>query len=266
MSQFEAWTVTALGMAVVFIGLVLCIAFIQLFNRIARRITWGAEGQGHGAAAGAAPAPATRGCGDPAHVEPVPADVLAVIAAVLEVESKLYMSRPDSRLTIRRPLASRLTRSREDAMSQHVLRIGGRETGPKSGNSRPSGRRWWSTARSTPSTSCNSAAGTVSRGASAPAPSVRAAAAGRGCAAATRPAPAARGEGGIMAPMPGLVLSIAAKEGDTVEAGQTLLVMEAMKMENAITAPYGGTVSKIYVREATPSARGTCWWTWPVPR
>jgi hypothetical protein len=33
----------------------------------------------------------------------VPADVLAVIAAVLEVESKLYLSKPGSRLTIRRP-------------------------------------------------------------------------------------------------------------------------------------------------------------------
>jgi biotin carboxyl carrier protein len=67
--------------------------------------------------------------------------------------------------------------------------------------------------------------------------------------APSRPTPAARGEGGIVAPMPGLVLSIAAKEGEAVAAGQTLLVMEAMKMENAVTTPYAGTVSKIYVRE-----------------
>ena len=46
MSQWEAWTVTALGMAVVFIGLVACIAFIQLFSRVSRSIKWGDEGRG----------------------------------------------------------------------------------------------------------------------------------------------------------------------------------------------------------------------------
>ncbi|MCL4813202.1 MAG: acetyl-CoA carboxylase biotin carboxyl carrier protein subunit [Vicinamibacteraceae bacterium] len=82
-------------------------------------------------------------------------------------------------------------------------------------------------------------------------------------AAASVPAPAPRtsppargGEGGIVAPMPGLVLSIAAREGDAVAAGQTLLVMEAMKMENALIAPYAGTVSKIYVREGDSIAEG----------
>jgi Na+-transporting methylmalonyl-CoA/oxaloacetate decarboxylase gamma subunit len=98
MSQLEAWTVTALGMVVVFIGLVLCIAFIQLFKRIARHITWGGEGHGAHAAPTAAPEPSP----DLPPSEPVPADVLAVIAAVLEVESKLYLSKPGSRLTIRR--------------------------------------------------------------------------------------------------------------------------------------------------------------------
>ena len=99
MSQAEAWIVTALGMTVVFIGLVLCIAFIQLFNRIARRITWG-EGHGHEAAPAAAasvpPPPAVA-------AEELPPDVLAVISAVLEVERTLYLGRPGSRLTIRRP-------------------------------------------------------------------------------------------------------------------------------------------------------------------
>lgn len=71
-----------------------------------------------------------------------------------------------------------------------------------------------------------------------------------------RPSPTARGEGGIVAPMPGLVLAIKAKEGDTVAAGQTLLVMEAMKMENAIASPYAGTVSKIYVRDGDSISEG----------
>jgi Na+-transporting methylmalonyl-CoA/oxaloacetate decarboxylase gamma subunit len=103
MSQLEAWTVTGLGMLVVFIGLVLCIAFIQLFNRIARRITWGGEGHGAHGSPAQAPEPAAEPSPDLPPSEPVPADVLAVIAAVLEVESKLYLSKPGSRLTIRRP-------------------------------------------------------------------------------------------------------------------------------------------------------------------
>lgn len=51
----------------------------------------------------------------------------------------------------------------------------------------------------------------------------------------------------VKAPMPGLVLSIAAKEGNTVNKGDTLLVLEAMKMENVIKAPANGTVKKISV-------------------
>jgi len=73
---------------------------------------------------------------------------------------------------------------------------------------------------------------------------------------APRTAPTARGEGGITAPMPGLVLTIKVKEGDTVQAGQALLVMEAMKMENAITASYNGTVSRVYVREGDSISEG----------
>ncbi len=96
MSQTEAWIVTALGMAVVFIGLLLCVGFILLFGRLSRRVSWG-EG-GHGAPAptrGAAPAPAIVSAAA-ASSEPLPADILAVIAAVLEVERKLYLSRPDA--------------------------------------------------------------------------------------------------------------------------------------------------------------------------
>ena len=74
--------------------------------------------------------------------------------------------------------------------------------------------------------------------------------------AAPRTAPPARGEGGVTAPMPGLVVAIKVKAGDTVQAGHVLLVMEAMKMENAITASYNGTVSKVYVREGDSISEG----------
>ena len=77
-----------------------------------------------------------------------------------------------------------------------------------------------------------------------------------GTPAAARPAPSARGEGGITAPMPGLVVSIKVREGDTVQAGHVLLVMEAMKMENAIAASYNGTVTRIFVREGDSIAEG----------
>ena len=48
--------------------------------------------------------------------------------------------------------------------------------------------------------------------------------------------------GSLTTPLPGVVVSVAVKEGDTVTAGQTLLVIEAMKMEHAIKAPRAGKV------------------------
>jgi sodium pump decarboxylase gamma subunit len=95
MSIGESLVVTALGMGVVFIGLVLCIAFIDLFKRLAARVSW-ADGHGHGAQAPAA------AVAEAAPGEPVPPDVLAVITAVLEVERALYVGRYRSRLTLRR--------------------------------------------------------------------------------------------------------------------------------------------------------------------
>ena len=100
MSQWEAWVVTALGMAVVFIGLVACIVFIQLFSRLSARIAWGEDGHGHGAPAPAGTAPVPQADLPPA--EPIPAEVLAVLSAVLQVERKLDLNRPGSRVTIRR--------------------------------------------------------------------------------------------------------------------------------------------------------------------
>ena len=48
------------------------------------------------------------------------------------------------------------------------------------------------------------------------------------------------------APMPGKIISIAVKAGDTVEKGQPLLVMEAMKMEHTISAPADGKVAEVF--------------------
>ncbi len=51
---------------------------------------------------------------------------------------------------------------------------------------------------------------------------------------------AATHAGGLTTPLPGVVVSVAVKEGDAVTAGRTLLVIEAMKMEHAIKAPRAG--------------------------
>ena len=49
-------------------------------------------------------------------------------------------------------------------------------------------------------------------------------------------------DGAILAPMPGKVIALDVAEGDTVTTGQRLMVLEAMKMEHALTAPFDGTV------------------------
>ena len=51
----------------------------------------------------------------------------------------------------------------------------------------------------------------------------------------------------VNAPMPGTILGVKVAVGDKVEKGQTLLILEAMKMENEIAAPEAGTVSSINV-------------------
>ena len=68
-------------------------------------------------------------------------------------------------------------------------------------------------------------------------------------AAAPAPAPAAAPVGGnkINSPLPGSVISVAVKEGQAVKKGDTLLVLESMKMENPILSDCDGTVTKIAV-------------------
>ena len=56
-------------------------------------------------------------------------------------------------------------------------------------------------------------------------------------------------DGAILAPMPGKVIAVDVAEGDTVTAGQRLMVLEAMKMEHALTAPFDGTVTELSASE-----------------
>jgi biotin carboxyl carrier protein len=61
----------------------------------------------------------------------------------------------------------------------------------------------------------------------------------------------------VIAPMPGIILSILVDEGQIVSAGDPLLVLEAMKMENEIHAPRSGMVKKILVRQGSDVRQGT---------
>ena len=62
--------------------------------------------------------------------------------------------------------------------------------------------------------------------------------------------------GRLTAPMPGKVVSFAVKSGDAVKAGQTLAVMEAMKMEHTIAAPKDGTVAELLYAPGDQVAEG----------
>lgn len=78
--------------------------------------------------------------------------------------------------------------------------------------------------------------------AAAPAPTPQAAAAQTAQAPTAKPS----GEGKpVTSPLPGVIIEISVKEGDTVAAGQKVAVLEAMKMENEIQADRAGTVTKI---------------------
>ena len=85
---------------------------------------------------------------------------------------------------------------------------------------------------------------TSAAGVAAPAPAAPAAAP----AAPAAPAGAA-GSVTVTAPMPGNILDVKVKAGDSVKAGDTLLILEAMKMENEISAPQDGTIASVNVRK-----------------
>lgn len=72
---------------------------------------------------------------------------------------------------------------------------------------------------------------------------VQAAPAPQQAAPAPAVAPAAGGAGDVVSPMPGTVLKLNVNSGDTVAAGDVILILEAMKMENEIVAPCAGKVT-----------------------
>jgi len=61
------------------------------------------------------------------------------------------------------------------------------------------------------------------------------------------PRPAGGGAGALVAPMPGVILDVSVKPGDTVTRGQEVAVLEAMKMQNSVKSPRDGTIAEVCV-------------------
>jgi len=64
-------------------------------------------------------------------------------------------------------------------------------------------------------------------------------------------------EGAIIAPMPGMIINILVQEGQNVEKGQTLVVMESMKMQMELRAPVGGKIEKVTASVHAQVEKGT---------
>lgn len=82
-----------------------------------------------------------------------------------------------------------------------------------------------------------------------PAPKTEKAAAPQAAPAANTAAPVSANGLKIASPLPGSILKVLVKQGQSVKKGETLCVIEAMKMENEIVAPQDGTVASINVNE-----------------
>lgn len=67
---------------------------------------------------------------------------------------------------------------------------------------------------------------------------------------------APKGGGTIKSPLPGVILDVYVKEGDTVSIGQKLITLEAMKMENNINADKAGTIQNIKVKKGDSVMEG----------
>ena len=94
----------------------------------------------------------------------------------------------------------------------------------------------------------------------APKPVARPAAPAPAPAPASAPAPAAKpaaGKSGVKSPLPGVILDIKCNVGDEVKKGQTLIILEAMKMENSINADKDGKITAINVSKGESVLEGT---------
>ena len=96
----------------------------------------------------------------------------------------------------------------------------------------------------------------------APAPKPVARPAAKPAAAAPAAAPAAKpaaggAKSGVKSPLPGVILDIKVNVGDAVKKGQTIIILEAMKMENSINADKDGKIAAINVSKGESVLEGT---------
>lgn len=75
--------------------------------------------------------------------------------------------------------------------------------------------------------------------------------------AITKGVPAKPGDGEVTAPLPGTIVAVSVSEGERVERGQELCVLEAMKMNNPIRSTRGGVIEEIYVSVGQQVQHGT---------
>jgi biotin carboxyl carrier protein len=72
----------------------------------------------------------------------------------------------------------------------------------------------------------------------------------------TRPAPQASAPGALRSPLPGIILEVNCKAGDTVKKGQKLIVLEAMKMENSINSDRDGVIREVKINKGDSVLEG----------
>lgn len=72
----------------------------------------------------------------------------------------------------------------------------------------------------------------------------------------TKPAPLSGSAHPVKSPLPGVILEMGVREGDTVKQGQLLLVLEAMKMENNIESDRAGVIEKIHFHKGDSVLEG----------
>ena len=71
-----------------------------------------------------------------------------------------------------------------------------------------------------------------------------------------KPAAPSTGKSGVKSPLPGVILDIKVKVGDAVKRGQTIIILEAMKMENNMNADKEGTITAINVNKVDSVLEG----------